>query len=160
MQFDPVVKPELADKEHRVADKDKGDEVTGETTSALTRADFLNELEAVPTVGPDSGAPVVEGLPMGSALLVVKRGPNAGSRFVLDRPVTSAGRHPGSDVFLDDITVSRRHAEFRRENDELHVVDVGSLNGTFVNREPVESAVLISGDQVQIGKFRLVFVRS
>ena len=58
-----------------MADKDKGDEVTGETTSALTRADFLNELEAVPTVGPDSGAPVVEGLPLGSALLVVKRGP-------------------------------------------------------------------------------------
>ena len=63
------------DKEHRVADKDKGDEVTGETTSALTRADFLNELEAVPTVGPDSGAPVVEGLPLGTALLVEKRGP-------------------------------------------------------------------------------------
>ena len=138
-----------------MADKDKGDEVTGETTSALTRADFLNELEAVPTVGPDSGAPVVEGLPLGSALLVVKRGPNAGSRFLLDRPVTSAGRHPGSDVFLDDITVSRRHAEFRRENDELHVVDVGSLNGTYVNREPVESAVLVSGDEVQMGKFRL-----
>ena len=85
---------------------------------------------------------------------------SAGSRFLLDRPVTSAGRHPGSDVFLDDITVSRRHAEFRRENDELHVVDVGSLNGTYVNREPVESAVLVSGDEVQIGKFRLVFVRS
>jgi len=160
LQFGPIVKPELADKEHRVADKDKGDEVTGETTSALTRADFLQELEDVPTVGPDTAAPVVEGLPMGSALLVVKRGPNAGSRFVLDRPVTSAGRHPGSDVFLDDITVSRRHAEFRWENDELHVVDVGSLNGTFVNREPVESAVLISGDHVQIGKFRIVFVRS
>ena len=111
-------------------------------------------------MGPDSGAPVVEGLPAGSALLVVKRGPNAGSRFLLDRPVTSAGRHPGSDVFLDDITVSRRHAEFRRENDELHVVDVGSLNGTYVNREPVESAVLVSGDEVQIGKFRLLFVRS
>ena len=56
--------------------------------------------------------------------------------------------------------MSRRHAEFRRENDELHVVDVGSLNGTFVNREPVESAVLDSGDELQIGKFRLVFVRS
>ena len=140
-----------------MADKDKGDEVTGETTSALTRADFLTALDAQPTVGPDSGAPVVEGLPADS-LLVVKRGPNAGSRFLLDRPVTSAGRHPGSDVFLDDITVSRRHAEFRRENDELHVVDVGSLNGTYVNREPVESAVLVSGDEVQMGKFRLLFV--
>src|SRR6478736_8373357 len=126
-------------------DKDKGDEVTGETTSALTRADFLNELEAVPTVGPDSGAPVVEGLPLGSALLVVKRGPNAGSRFLLDRPVTSAARQPGSDVFLDDITVSRRHTECRWENDELDVVEMGSLNDTDVNR-----------GEVHIGKFRLV----
>jgi pSer/pThr/pTyr-binding forkhead associated (FHA) protein len=154
-----VVKPERADKEHRVADKDKGDEVTGDATSALTRADLVNALDAEPTVGPDGGAPVVEGLPAGSALLVVKRGPNAGSRFLLDRPVTAAGRHPGSDVFLDDITVSRRHAEFRREDDELHVVDVGSLNGTYVNRQPVEAAALVSGDEIQIGKFRLVFVR-
>jgi hypothetical protein len=84
-----VVKPELADKEHRVAHKDKGDEVTGETTSALTRADFLNALDAQPTVGSDGAARGVEGLPAGLALLVVKRGPNAGSRFLLDRPVTS-----------------------------------------------------------------------
>jgi len=159
LQFDPVVKPELADKEHRVADTDKGDKVTGETTSALSRADFLNELEAVPTVGPIAAPQWLRGWRW-VRQLVVKRGPNAGSRFLLDRPVTSAGRHPGSDVFLDDITVSRRHAEFRRENDELHVVDVGSLNGTYVNREPVESAVLVSGDEVQMGKFRLVFVRS
>ncbi|WP_219068017.1 FHA domain-containing protein [Candidatus Mycobacterium methanotrophicum] len=133
---------------------------TGDTTSALTRADFLNELEAVPTVGPDSGAPVVEGLPVGSALLVATRGPNAGSRFLLDRPVTSAGRHPDGDVFLDDITVSRQHAEFRWDNDELHVDDVGSLNGTYVNQKPAQSAELVSGDVVQIGKFRLVVVRS
>lgn len=143
-----------------LADKDKGDDVTGEPTSASTRADFLNELAGVPTLGPDSGAAVVEGLPVGSALVLVKRGPNAGSRFLLDRPVTSAGRHPDSDVFLDDITVSRRHAEFRWDNAELHVVDVGSLNGTYVNREPVQSAALVSGDEVQIGKFRLVVVRS
>ena len=100
----------------------------------------------------------VEGLPAGSALLVVKRGPNAGSRFLLDQPTTSAGRHPDSDIFLDDVTVSRRHAEFRLETDEFHVVDVGSLNGTYVNREPVDSAVLANGDEVQIGKFRLVFL--
>jgi len=72
--------------------------------------------------------------------------------------VTSAGRHPGSDIFLDDVTVSRRHAEFRWENDEFHVVDVGSLNSTYVNREPVDSAVLVNGDEVQIGKFRLTFL--
>jgi len=99
-----------------------------------------------------------EALPSDSALLVVKRGPNAGSRYVLDRPITSAGRHPGSDVFLDDIAASRRHAEFRRDNGEFRVVDTGSLNGTSVNHEPVQSAVLANGDEIQIGKFRLVFL--
>ena len=69
-----------------------------------------------------------------------------------------AGRHPDSDIFLDDVTVSRRHAEFRLESSEFQVVDVGSLNGTYVNREPVDSAVLANGDEVQIGKFRLVFL--
>ena len=91
-------------------------------------------------------------------MLVVRRGPNAGSRFLLDRPTTSAGRHPDSDIFLDDVTVSRRHAEFRREGGEFVVVDVGSLNGTYVNREPVDTAMLANGDEVQIGKFRLVFL--
>ena len=141
-------------------DKDKRDEFTGETTSALTRADFLNELDARPTTGPASAASWLDGLSMDSALLVVKRGPNAGSRFLLDQPVTLAGRHPISDIFLDDVTVSRRHAEFRWQNHELHIADVDSLHGTYVNREPVASAVLVNGDEVQIGKFRLVFVRS
>jgi len=100
----------------------------------------------------------VDGLSSGTALLVVKRGPNAGSRFLLDRSTTSAGRHPDSDIFLDDVTVSRRHAEFRRDAGEFVVVDVGSLNGTYVNREPVDTAVLSTGDEVQIGKFRLVFL--
>ena len=123
--------------------------------AAFPRADLLNEPDAIPTVGPVS---FVDGLPKGSALLVVKRGPNAGSRFLLDQPVTSAGRHRGSDIFLDDVTVSRRHAEFRWESDEFQVVDVGSLYGTYVNREAVDSAVLVDGDEVQIGKFRLVFL--
>src|SRR5205085_7486172 len=82
----------------------------------------------------------------------------AGSRFLLDRSTTSAGRHPDSDIFLDDVTVSRRHAEFRREGGDFVVVDVGSLNGTYVNREPVDTAMLANGDEVQIGKFRLVFL--
>jgi pSer/pThr/pTyr-binding forkhead associated (FHA) protein len=112
------------------------------------------------TTGASSNSAVsgVEALPPGSALIVVKRGPNAGSRFLLDQPVTSVGRHPGGDIFLDDVTVSRRHAEFRWETDEFHVVDVGSLNSTYVNREPVDSAVLVNGDEVQIGKFRLTFL--
>ena len=129
-------------------------EVSMETTSVF-RADLLKEMEAESTAPTVSG---VEGLPEGSALLVVKRGPNAGSRFLLDQPVTSAGRHPDSDIFLDDVTVSRRHAEFRLNSGEFEVVDVGSLNGTYVNREPKNSAVLSNGDEVQIGKFRLVFL--
>jgi pSer/pThr/pTyr-binding forkhead associated (FHA) protein len=126
----------------------------GETTSVF-RADFLAEPESESRGTPVSG---VDSLPAGSALLVVKRGPNAGSRFLLDRDTTSAGRHPDSDIFLDDVTVSRRHAEFRRDGAEFVVVDVGSLNGTYVNREPVDTAVLANGDEVQIGKFRLVFL--
>jgi pSer/pThr/pTyr-binding forkhead associated (FHA) protein len=86
------------------------------------------------------------------------RGPNVGARFLLDRPVTSAGRHPGSNIFLDDVTVSRRHAEFRVEDGEFWVFDVGSLNGTYVNREPVDSVALAGGDEIQIGKFRLLFM--
>jgi pSer/pThr/pTyr-binding forkhead associated (FHA) protein len=147
-----------------VTDMDSGrqedqasEELTAETTSVF-RADFLNELDAPAQTGSENSVSGVEGLPAGSALLVVKRGPNAGSRFLLDQAVTSAGRHPDSDIFLDDVTVSRRHAEFRLESSEFHVVDVGSLNGTYVNREPVDSAVLANGDEVQIGKFRLVFL--
>jgi pSer/pThr/pTyr-binding forkhead associated (FHA) protein len=125
--------------------------------TSVFRADFLDEgqPEAPAQEAPVSG---IEALPAGSALLVVKRGPNAGSRFLLDRDTTSAGRHPDSDIFLDDVTVSRRHAEFRREGGEFVVIDVGSLNGTYVNREPVDQAVLAGGDEVQIGKFRLVFL--
>ncbi|HEV7208649.1 MAG TPA: FHA domain-containing protein [Mycobacteriales bacterium] len=103
-------------------------------------------------------AEAAAGLPAGSALLVVRRGPNAGSRFLLDAPVTTAGRHPDSDIFLDDVTVSRRHAEFRREQDGFVVRDVGSLNGTYVNRERIDVAELAGGDEVQVGKFRLVFL--
>jgi pSer/pThr/pTyr-binding forkhead associated (FHA) protein len=93
-----------------------------------------------------------------SAMLVVKRGPNAGSRFPLHQPVTSAGRDPRSDIFLDEVTVSRRHAEFRSERGELHVVDIGSLNGTYVNGQLIDSAVLTDGDEIQMGKFRLVLL--
>jgi pSer/pThr/pTyr-binding forkhead associated (FHA) protein len=147
----------VTDKNSNVGADQTSDEVTVETTSVF-RADFLNELDAPATTSAEGTVSGVEGLPSGSALLVVKRGPNAGSRFLLDQPTTSAGRHPDSDIFLDDVTVSRRHAEFRLEGAEFQVVDVGSLNGTYVNREPVDSAVLSNGDEVQIGKFRLVFL--
>jgi len=99
------------------------------------------------------------GLPLGTGVLLVKRGPNVGARYVLDGDVTQAGRHPESDIFLDDVTVSRRHAELHRRMDgKVEIRDVGSLNGTYVNRERTEVAVLAAGDEVQIGKFKLVFL--
>jgi pSer/pThr/pTyr-binding forkhead associated (FHA) protein len=102
-------------------------------------------------------AAAVDALPLGSALLVVQRGPGSGSRFLLDEPAVYAGRHPDSNIFLDDVTVSRRHAEFAREGETYAVSDSGSLNGTYVNRDRIDRAVLKDGDEVQIGKFRLVF---
>ncbi|MDR2347726.1 MAG: FHA domain-containing protein [Bifidobacteriaceae bacterium] len=99
----------------------------------------------------------VEALPATSALLVVLRGPNAGSRFLLDADATTAGRSTKSDIFLDDVTVSRRHATFERCEAGFQVRDLGSLNGTYVNRERVDEAVLGAGDEVQIGKYRLTF---
>ncbi|MER5890646.1 FHA domain-containing protein [Streptomyces sp. NPDC001941] len=115
---------------------------------------------ALPSLSPEAQA-AVEALPLGSALLVVRRGPNSGSRFLLDGELTTAGRHPQSDIFLDDVTVSRRHVEFRRQPDgSFAVADVGSLNGTYVNRERIDSVALHNGDEVQIGKYRLVFYAS
>ncbi len=103
-------------------------------------------------------AATLDALPAGTALLVVRRGPNAGSRFLLDSDLTLVGRHPDSHIFLDDVTVSRRHAEFYRSGNRFTVRDVGSLNGTYVNRERIEEAELTGGDEVQVGKFRLVFL--
>jgi pSer/pThr/pTyr-binding forkhead associated (FHA) protein len=123
-----------------------------DTTITLAPADAgLDVLEDEVTVA-------IDDLPVGTGLLLVKRGPNVGSRFVLDADVTRAGRHPDSDIFLDDITVSRRHAEFVRQGSGYVLRDTGSLNGTYVNRERIEEAVLVTGDEVQIGKFKLVFV--
>jgi pSer/pThr/pTyr-binding forkhead associated (FHA) protein len=124
--------------------------VTSETTSMLPKTDLLRD------PGAQDMLDLAE-LPPGSALLVVTRGPNAGSRFHLNKPVSSAGRHPNSDIYLDEVTVSRKHAEFRRESDGIRLVDLGSLNGTYVNRKTVDSALLVSGDEVQLGKFRLIF---
>ncbi|GAS88160.1 FHA domain-containing protein [Mycolicibacterium brisbanense] len=99
-------------------------------------------------------------LPPGAAMLVVKRGPTIGLRFVLQQPVTTAGRHPRSDIYLDDITVSRLHAEFHCDDGEYRIIDTNSLNGTYLNRQPVDSAKLANGDEIQIGNFRLLFFSS
>jgi hypothetical protein len=130
-----------------------------ETTSTISLAAL--DAPAEPEASSEPDAPeggALDALPPGSALLVVKRGPNAGSRFLLDAEVTTAGRHPESDIFLDDVTGSRRHAEFVREDGGFVVRDVGSLNGSYLNRERIDAARLAGGDEVQIGKYRLVFL--
>jgi pSer/pThr/pTyr-binding forkhead associated (FHA) protein len=100
----------------------------------------------------------VENLPQGSAMLLVQRGPDAGSRFLLDTDVVTVGRHPESDIFLDDISVSRRHATFTRTENGYVISDLGSLNGSYVNRDRIDTDVVLSGgDEVQIGKYRLIF---
>ena len=132
----------------------------GSESTSIFAGGLLNQTEAEPGVEstPEATLSGLEPVATGTALLVVKRGPNAGSRFILDKNVITAGRHPESDIFLDDVTVSRRHAEFTRVGDGYEVADTGSLNGTYVNREAVESSALANGDEVQIGKFRLVFL--
>lgn len=104
----------------------------------------------------DVDAASVGALPGVSALLVLDRGPGAGARFLLDRDMTVVGRSD-SDIVLDGVTVSRRHAEFHRHGETFVVVDAGSFNGTYLNRLPVDMATLADGDEIQIGKFRLIF---
>ncbi len=127
---------------------------SAEKTVTLQPVDEHGEL------GEDDAEVTLVEVPHGTGALVVKRGPNVGARYVLDRDVIRAGRHPESDIFLDDITVSRRHAELVVGEDRKVVIrDVGSLNGTYVNRERIEEQTLSGGDEVQIGKFKLVYLR-
>lgn len=95
--------------------------------------------------------------PPEAGLLVVKRGPKAGSRYALDRDVITAGRDPASDIFLDDVTVSRRHVEIHRSGNRYVARDLGSLNGTYINSKPIDEAELRDGDELRIGMFKLVF---
>jgi pSer/pThr/pTyr-binding forkhead associated (FHA) protein len=134
----------------------RSDQADGEITAAFPAGNPA-ELVTPASRGNCATASEFEKLPSGSAAVVVKRGPNAGSRFMMNQSSLSAGRHPASDIFLDDVTVSRRHAEFRCENGKFRIIDVGSLNGIYVNRQQVDSATLATGDEIQIGNFRLVF---
>lgn len=106
---------------------------------------------------PADAVVALKALPAGCALLMILEGPNTGARFLLDEAHTSVGRDPDSGIFLDDVTVSRRHAEFSKDGDRFIVRDTGSLNGTYVKRDRIESHVLTNFQEVQIGKFRLVF---
>ena len=124
-----------------------------DATITFQAGELETELEEEVQISPEE----LEG---GRGVLIVRRGPNAGSKFFLDSDTTQIGRHPDSDIFLDDITVSRRHAEIRKTpgGEAFSLADVGSLNGTYVNRERVEEGQLQSGDEIQIGKFKLVFL--
>jgi pSer/pThr/pTyr-binding forkhead associated (FHA) protein len=135
--------------------REEGAPAVTDTTVTLGALGSTEEVTEAGLTAADQAA--IEALPAGSALLVVRRGPNAGARFLLDASRTTAGRRPDSDIFLDDVTVSRKHAEFLRREGRFVVRDVGSLNGTYVQRDRIEEAVLRAGDEVQIGKYRMVF---
>ena len=126
-------------------------------TSVFGITPVPDDSEETPVVLSARDREAVNALPAGSALLIVQRGPNTGARFLLDPNVTNAGRSPKADIFLDDVTVSRKHCQFIADNGGHIVRDSGSLNGTYVNRERVDQARLSAGDEVQIGKYRLTY---
>lgn len=136
------------------------EEQSSNDTTAHFTDEFVQQLAAMEAgISPDEQE-AIAALPSGSALLVVRRGPNVGARFLLDADSTIAGRHPEADIFLDDVTVSRRHADFVRVGTAFQVRDLGSLNGTYFDGVRIESALLSDGAEVQVGKFRLTFYAS
>ena len=102
----------------------------------------------------------VDSLPSGNALLIVRRGPNKGARFLLDADQISIGRHPNADIFLDDVTVSRKHSEVARSGNVFTIKDLASLNGTYFEGARVDSAELFNGAEVQVGKYHFTFYSS
>ena len=122
--------------------------------------EFAAQLAALDNDASPEELDAIAALPSGSALLVVRRGPNVGARFLLDADLTTVGRHPEADIFLDDVTVSRRHAEFLRHGTAFEVKDLGSLNGTDFDGVRIDTALLSDGAEVQVGKFRLTFYAS
>ena len=146
--FCPACGAPVAESAATSASASEGSGGTDNTTSALEVGAFdpQHEVGDLPDLEPGTG------------MLVVVRGPNAGSRFLLDRERTSIGRHPDSDIFLDDVTVSRRHAIVSRGEHGMVVEDNGSLNGTYVNGDRVDRRELVTGDELQIGRFKVLFV--
>lgn len=102
----------------------------------------------------------IAALPHASALLIARSGPMSGARYLLNTDVTTVGRHPEADVFFDDVTVSRRHAQIVRDGVDFEIIDQKSLNGIFVNGERVDRAALTNGSEIRVGKFRLIFLIS
>lgn len=143
------------DKAHHTSASVNPDETATFTGSFKIQ---LQALEAVDVTPEEQSA--IAALPSGSALLIVRRGPDTGARFLLDSDLSTAGRHPNCDIFLDDVTVSRRHAEFRRSGTHFEVVDLGSMNGTYYEGERVDAHALKDADEVQVGKYHLTFYAS
>ena len=131
-----------------------GTPLTGDDDETTLSLSALEDRQAIE----DEYGELLAEVPASMGVLVVRRGPNQGSTFTLDRTVTSLGRHPESDVFLDDVTVSRRHAEITRSDAGYEVRDAGSLNGTYVDHERVDLAPLRDINELQIGRFVLTFV--
>ncbi|GFZ95905.1 FHA domain-containing protein [Nesterenkonia alkaliphila] len=133
---------------------DVAPESASETTSIALPPAHTGPLEAHLS---DQDSAAIGALPRGSALLIAHTGANQGARFLLDQDETTVGRHPEADVFLDDVTVSRRHVKILRTEAGFQIQDLGSLNGTYVNHDRVDAHLLSAGDEVQVGKFRLTF---
>jgi hypothetical protein len=146
------------DKNQANAGNGAEEQPTSETTS-ISITPTWDEPSIAPKLAPEERASV-DALPPNSALLIAHSGPNAGARFLLDADTTTVGRHPDADIFLDDVTVSRKHVEFHRSAAGFELVDMGSLNGTYVNHDRVDRVQLKSGSEVQIGKFRLTYYLS
>jgi len=124
-------------------------EESGETTMAFT-----------PDEADEEGQPELADFGIkGPALVVRSGGGRAGETFPLGTEETTIGRSPDCDIFLDDVTVSRRHAVLKRKGTQLQIEDLGSLNGTFLNRHRIESGELSDGDELQIGKYKLTFLQ-
>ncbi|NEM89987.1 FHA domain-containing protein [Galbitalea soli] len=134
--------------------------VPGTDTTLTFTGEFGAQLASLDSNVTTEEHEAIAALPSGSALLVVRRGPNVGARFLLDADVTTVGRHPDADIFLDDVTVSRRHAEFLRSGVTFEVKDLSSLNGTYFDGTRIDVARLTDGSEVQVGKFRLTFYAS
>ena len=129
---------------------------TGDTTRVIPVTSAVSE---APVEATDPNLPVLKDVPPGASVLVVVRGPNVGATFLLDQETVTAGRHPQSDIFLDDVTVSRHHGKFTERGGHTWLADQNSLNGTYVNRTLIDGEVALRpGDEVQIGKFRLVYL--
>jgi pSer/pThr/pTyr-binding forkhead associated (FHA) protein len=131
-------------------------EVTSTINLGLRSVDAEDALEQLT----ESERNLISQLNPDSAMLIIHRGPNRGERFLINSPETTIGRSSDNDVVLDDVTVSRKHANIRRAGERFELIDLGSLNGTYVNNNSIARATLNSGDEIQFGKFHMLFVQN